>query len=54
MFRNRRRKIRLKLIGYFENFIENEVELNKTRKETLDTHIESLEKVIKESKEIKY
>ena len=39
----------MKLIGYFENFIESEVELNKTRKETLDSHIEALEKVIKES-----
>ena len=44
----------MKLIGYFENFIESEVELNKTRKETLDSHIEALEKVIKESEKIKY
>lgn len=54
MFRNRRGKIKMKLIGYFENFIESEVELNKTRKETLDSHIEALEKVIKESEKIKY
>lgn len=44
----------MKLIGYFENFIESEIELNKTRKETLDLHIEALEKVIKESEKIKY
>lgn len=44
----------MKLIGYFENFLENEVQLNKTRKNNLDSHIEALETVIKNCENLEY